>query len=93
MDPAVFRMQGGSRAVDADGNLIAALGDREGVLLVDIELNASRRRWVVPRTYGGWLTPGSTVLRRFVIPLDIALGRLSYRRARRAADRAESASA
>lgn len=82
MDPTIFRLQGGSRIVDANGTLVGSLGDGEDVLAVDVTLDPARRTWHAPRSYGGWLTPGSAVVRRVVIPAAIGLGRLSYRRGR-----------
>jgi len=79
MDPAVFRLQGGSRIVDSDGSLLGSLGDGEDVLVADVTLDPARRTWLAPQSYGGWLTPGSMIVRRAVIPAGIGLGRLSYR--------------
>jgi N-carbamoylputrescine amidase len=94
MDPAVFRLQGGSRIVDSDGSVVGSLGDGEDVLVGEVVLDPARRTRLVPASYGGWLTPGNAILRNVVIPLDVAIGGASYRlrrRARRAAARAASA--
>lgn len=93
MDPAVFRLQGGSRIVDSDGSLVASLGDGEDVLVGEVVLDPARRARLVPVAYGGWLTPGNAIVRRVLIPLDVAVGGASYRlrrRSRRAAARAAS---
>lgn len=82
MDPTVFRLRGGSRIVDANGALQGSLGDGEDVLAADVTLDPARRSWHAPRSYGGWLTPGSAVVRRVIIPAAIGLGRLNYRRGR-----------
>lgn len=82
VDPTVFRLQGGSRIVDANGTLLGSLDDGEDVFAADVILDPARRTWHAPRSYGGWLTPGSAVVRRVVIPAAIGLGRLSYSRAR-----------
>jgi N-carbamoylputrescine amidase len=79
MDPAVFRLQGGSRTINSDGTVVGALGDGEDLLVADVTLDPARRKWLAPRSYGGWLTPGSSIVRRAVIPAGIGLGRLSYR--------------
>jgi N-carbamoylputrescine amidase len=83
MDPAIFRLQGGSRIVDSDASVVGALGDVEDVLVADVTLDQSRRTWLAPRSYGGWLMPGSSVVRKLVVPADVGLGRLSYRLGRR----------
>jgi len=83
MDPGVFQLQGGSRIVDSDGTVVGALDDVEDVIVADVTLDPARRAWHAPNTYGGWLTPGSSLVRRLVIPTDIGLGRLSYRLGRR----------
>ena len=83
MDPAIFRLQGGSRIVDSDGTLLASLDDGEDVLVAGVTLDPARRTWHLPHAYGGWLTPGSPIVRRAIIPAGIGLGRLSYRMGRR----------
>lgn len=79
MDRDVFRLQGGSRIVDSDGGLVGSLGDGEDVLVADVTVDPARRTWCAPRSYGGWLTPGSSIVRRAVIPAGNGFGRLSYR--------------
>jgi N-carbamoylputrescine amidase len=96
MDPALFRMQGNSRVVDAEGAVVASLEAEEGVAVGEVVLDPFRRARVTPRSYGGWLTPGDPVARRVLIPLDIALGSAAYRlrsRTRRAAAAAARAMA
>lgn len=78
MNPAVFRLDGYSRIVDSDGQLLGELESQEGVLIADVHLNPTRKRACRPKSYGGWLHPGSTILRKVIIPLDETLGRLSY---------------
>jgi N-carbamoylputrescine amidase len=90
MDPAVFRLQGGSRIVDGDGTVVGSLGDGEDVLVADVTLDPARRAWHAPRSYGGWLTPGTPIVRRAIIPAGIGLGRLSYRMGRRRRSRLAS---
>jgi N-carbamoylputrescine amidase len=78
MDPDVFRLDGRSMIIDSDGSLKAELGTEEGVIAADIVLDPSRKRNVKPKSYGGWLHPGSAVARNIIIPLDIAFGVLTY---------------
>lgn len=79
MDPDVFRLQGLSRIVDSDGTLKGALGKEEGLLVAEVTLDPSRKRYERPKDYDGNLTPGSALLRRVILPLDIALGQIVYR--------------
>jgi N-carbamoylputrescine amidase len=79
MDPALFRMQGNSRIVDADGTVLASLDAEEGVAVGDVVLDPARRVRATPKSYGGWLTPGNPIARRVLIPLDIVLGTVTYR--------------
>lgn len=99
MDPDVFRLQGLSRIIDADGAVKGELGDGEGVLLADVTLDPARKVRVEPENHGGWLLPGLAVVRKVIIPLDIGLGKLRYalsverrRKARRIARAARSLS-
>jgi N-carbamoylputrescine amidase len=78
MDPAVWRLRGQSRVVDSDGSLLGELGEQEGVLTATVTMDPDRRREGQPPSYGGWLQPGSAVVRRLIIPVDILSGRLSY---------------
>ncbi|MGZ8436992.1 MAG: hypothetical protein ACXWXR_00465 [Candidatus Limnocylindrales bacterium] len=51
--------------------------------MAGVTLDPARRTWHLPHSYGGWLTPGSPIVRRALIPAGIGLGRLSYRMGRR----------
>jgi N-carbamoylputrescine amidase len=78
MTPDIFRLEGRSRIVDSDGTLKGELEDQEGILVAEVNLDPSSRRSCQPKNYGGWLHPGSALLRKTLIPLDETLGRLSY---------------
>jgi hypothetical protein len=79
MNPAVWRFQGRSRIVGSDGRLAGEMGDEEGILLADVALDPQLRRTAEPMSYGGWVLPGNALARKVVIPLDAAVGTLSYR--------------
>jgi N-carbamoylputrescine amidase len=79
MDPTLFRLQGLSRIVDSDGTLKGALGKKEGVLVTEVTLDPSQRRYEQPKDYDGNLNPGSALLRKVILPVDIALGTMAYR--------------
>lgn len=83
MDPAVFRLQGLSCIMDSDGVLKGVLGKEEGIVVAEVTLDPSRKRHNKPKDYGGWLNPGSTLIRKVLLPVDIALGTVSYQLNRR----------
>jgi N-carbamoylputrescine amidase len=78
MDPEVYRLQGQSRIVAADGTLLGALAGEEGVLVEDVVLGATSILHEELVSYGGWLQPGPALVRKLIIPLDTGLGELSY---------------
>ena len=82
MSPDSWRLQGQSRIIDSDGSLLAALDDQEDILVATVRLDPARKRYHEPRSYGGWLQPGATVVRKLIIPLDTGIGRLSYETSR-----------
>jgi N-carbamoylputrescine amidase len=79
MDPAQFRCQGQARIVDSDGDVVGSLGDEEGIIVADVTLDPARRQEGMPRSYGGWVLPGSALPRKVIIPLDATVGTLRYR--------------
>ena len=79
LDPAIFRLDGLSRIVDLDGTVLGELGSTEkDVLIADVTLDPARKAHIEPENYGGYTEPGSALLRKAIIPMDIVLGRLSY---------------
>jgi N-carbamoylputrescine amidase len=96
MDPRIWRLRGQSRIVDSDGAVLAQLGEDEGVITADAVLDPARKHYDAQPSFGGWLQPGPWAGRHIIIPLDIAVGRLSYtisrerrRKARAAAERTD----
>ena len=78
MTPDLFRLRGLSRIADSDGALLAALDEKEGVLVAEVTLDPARKQKGEAPDYGGWLHPGAKLTRKVIIPLDIALGRATY---------------
>jgi hypothetical protein len=78
MDPAVFRLEGRSQIVDSDGTIKGELESEEGVIGADVTLDSSRKHWVEPKAYDGWLHPGVPLIRKVIIPLENNLGQLYY---------------
>jgi len=63
--------------VDAHDAALGQLSEEEAVLVASASVGAVSRRYEEPRSYGGWLQPGSVVARS-VHPLDFATGRRFY---------------
>jgi N-carbamoylputrescine amidase len=78
MNPKVYRLRGQSRIIDSDGSVLAELAEEEGVLVADAVMDPDRKHYQPQPSYGGWLQPGPALARKVIIPLDIAIGRLSY---------------
>lgn len=78
MKPELFRLQGGSRIVDSDGKLKTYMGSREGVLVADVTLDPARKCYIEPKNYGGWLHPGSVLVRKVIFPVEGFIGTISY---------------
>lgn len=78
MTPDLFRLRGLSRIADSDGALLAALDEKEGVLVAEVTLDRARKRKGEAPNYGGWLHPGAKLTRKVIIPVDVALGRATY---------------
>jgi N-carbamoylputrescine amidase len=78
MDTRIWRLRGQSRIVDCDGSVLGQLGDHEGVLTADVAMDPARKHYDPQPSFGGWLQPGPWAGRHVIIPLDIAVGRLSY---------------
>lgn len=79
MVPSLFRLQGMSRIVDSDGTLKGELGNEEGILMSDITLDPLRKKFTEPRNYGGWLHPGSVLVRKLIFPVEITYATLWYK--------------
>ena len=88
----------------ADGlttiRVLGQLAEEEGVLTAEAVMDPARKHYGAQPSFGGWLQHGSWAARHLIIPLDIAVGRLSYtisrerrRKARAAAERANDMAA
>lgn len=78
MRPMDFRLLGLSRLVDADGRVVAELGGDEGVAVADVTLDPARKRYTRPPEHDGTVFPVPAYVRRVVLPVDVALARVSY---------------
>jgi len=75
-----FKLRGGSRAVDADGNLLAKMDDQVGYRIVEIPLNKSSEPPVEPKVYHHkWLHPGHALFRYLVLPFLTRRGERGYK--------------
>lgn len=78
LDPDVFRLEGRSRIVNSDESVAGELGSEEGILVADVQLDPSRKRFIQPDDHDGWLLPGNAVSRKVIVPFDIKFGQLWY---------------
>ncbi len=78
MSTELFALKGLSRIVDSDGRVKGELGEEEGILVETVILDPGRKRFVEPQNYDGWLTPGSKLFRKVLVPFDIFLGKIYY---------------
>jgi N-carbamoylputrescine amidase len=78
LDPTIFSLGGQSRVVDSDGAVRGSIDIEEGIAVGDVVLDPSRKHLGPVPNHGGWLLEGSTISRKILVPLDIALGRVSY---------------
>jgi N-carbamoylputrescine amidase len=96
MDTTIWSLRGQSRIVDSDGLVLGQLSNQEGVLVAAVAMDPARKHYVEQASFDGWLQPGAAGARKVFIPLDIFIGRLSYRlsgvRKRRARTRSAAAS-
>jgi N-carbamoylputrescine amidase len=78
MDPTVFRLEGRSRIIDSDGMLVGELESEEGVTIADVTMDPSRKCYVEPENYDGWLLPGNAISRKVIVPFDVTFGQIWY---------------
>lgn len=78
LDPDVFRLEGRSRIVDSDANVVGELGTEEGLIVADVQLHPSRKHFIEPADHDGWLLPGNAFSRKVMVPFDIKFGQLWY---------------
>lgn len=78
--PELFRLRGGSAVFQPDGTAVRQYAEDEESVTADISLGRKNTAPLRPTVYNGWLHPGSFLIRKAVIPLDIAIGRAYYRR-------------
>jgi predicted amidohydrolase len=75
-----FKLRGKSCIVNVVGMMVKKLGDEPDVIVGNVKLGkVSNDKAVVPNYYG-WVHPGSWVLRKIIIPIDIRRGKKIYRK-------------
>lgn len=67
---------GYSSIADSDGNILASLGNSEGVIVAEITLDPAKKAKCPPQTYGKWARPVPGFFGLFVIPET--LGKIFY---------------
>lgn len=80
IDAEHFSYPGLSAIVDSDRRVIARLGEGEGVASGELRLDPARKRVAKVPSHSGWIFTGSFVMRRIVMPMEIARGKAAYRK-------------
>ena len=73
-----FHLGGRSGISQKDGKIISSLEQEEGIVIGSVELSDGLKPAMEIPDYNGWIQEGSKILRNFIIPLDIAAGKLYY---------------
>ncbi len=79
MSPKKFKLQGHSKIIDSNGNILASINDEEGYIIAEVELKTATQKNEIPN-YNGWTHDGSKLLRKIIIPLDLYFGKRKYER-------------
>ncbi|HEX7712698.1 MAG TPA: carbon-nitrogen hydrolase family protein [Bacillota bacterium] len=79
MNPDSFRLHGFSRIVDAPGRTKAELMNQEGIAIATVTLDPSCKKNIAIPNFDGWIHPGSTIVRKIIIPIDTLFGSIYYR--------------
>jgi len=77
--PEHFNYPGFSTIVDSNIVVKAQLQKQEGVIVADVTLDPTHKRCTPIPDYGGWIHPGSTILRKIILGIDISWGKLQYK--------------
>jgi N-carbamoylputrescine amidase len=82
MNPAMYRLRGQSRIIDASGSVLAERAEDEGALVAAAVMDPDRKHYQPQPSFGGWLQPGPVLVRKVIIPLDIATEQARYKLSR-----------
>ncbi len=81
MTPNNYKLQGYSRIVNSDGNVLSHMDDNEGIIYSDIEMNKNETtEYLQVPNYNGWIHEGSYIVRKILAPIDIAIGQKKYKK-------------
>lgn len=78
IDTNIFKLQGYSRIMNQNGDVVKELQNEEGFVIAEIELKKSIYKHNVP-DFDGWTHKGSKLLRKIILPYDIRKGVKSYK--------------
>jgi N-carbamoylputrescine amidase len=79
MDAEHFRYAGYSAIVDSSQCIKGQIRQEEGVIVADVTLDPALKLKCEIPDYGGWVHPGEFLVRKAILPIDIARGKLGYR--------------
>lgn len=81
MKPDTFKLQGFSRIVASNAEVISEIDDTEGVIYSEVDLSKKENdEFSEVPNYSGWIHEGSFFIRRFLAPIDILLGQRRYKK-------------
>jgi predicted amidohydrolase len=81
MTPDNYRLQGYSRIIESNGNVLSEMNDNEGIIYSDIDISQNKAIEYVPvPNYNGWIHEGSFIARKILAPIDIAIGQRKYKK-------------
>lgn len=78
MNSEYFRYGESSTIIDSNMDVLAQLEQKEGIIVADITLNSSKKIKGEIKSYGGWIDEGNPLMRKVILPFEIARGKLSY---------------
>jgi predicted amidohydrolase len=82
MTPEKFQLRGRSCIINAQGQLMGCLDREPGLLIRDVVPGESSNEKPAIPNDAGWIHPGSRILRKIIMPLDIWLGKMAYEKNR-----------
>lgn len=82
MTPDKFELRGRSCIIDSLGQMLGRLESEPGILVREVAFGKSSNEKPTVPNHTGWIHPGSRLLRKIIIPLDIRRGKRAYEKNR-----------
>lgn len=79
MTPDKYSLQGHSRIIDSEGNVLSEIDEQAGIIYSNIELkNNTTVKYTPVPNFDGWIHEGSKIVRKVIAPIDIKIGQIKY---------------